>query len=170
MQKVGKNEKLLPDQLRRLNKMVVKELNQVEYQLNSVILNENIRKVQRGLVECQHTFEILVEAFLHAQDGILQPQLITIVKIKTMMRKEPLPDELEFLSFPSVKLSKPISPIYSQGPYLVYVIQIPLIQSTAYHLYKIQPFPARQQDRAFVYSYIESTNDFIFVDATRTFW
>jgi hypothetical protein len=47
----------------------------------------------------------------------------------------------------------------------VYVIQIPLIQSTAYHLYKIQPFPAKQQDCVFVY--IEATKDFIFVDAMR---
>jgi transcriptional regulator of met regulon len=69
--------------------MVVSELNKVQYQADSVIiLNENIRKVQRGLTECQHTFEILVEAFLHAQDGIIQPQLITMVKLRSMMRKE----------------------------------------------------------------------------------
>jgi hypothetical protein len=74
MQKVDRNEKLLADELRRLNKTVVKELNQIQYKVDAVIiLNENIRKVQRGLAECQHIFEILVEAFLHAQDGIIQP-------------------------------------------------------------------------------------------------
>jgi hypothetical protein len=167
MQKVEKNEKLLADKLRHFNKMVVNELNKVQYQVDSVIiLNENIRKVQRGLAEYQHTFEILVEAFLHTQDGIIQPQLITMVKIRNMMRKESLPDGLEFPSFLSVELSKLITPIpYSQGSYLVYVIQIPLIQSTSYHLYKIQPFPARQQDLVFVY--LDSTKDFIFVDAMR---
>jgi transcriptional regulator of met regulon len=117
----------------------VKELNKVQYQVDSIILlNENIRKVQRGLSECQHTFEILVEAFLHAQDGIIQPQLITMVKIRDMMRKESLPDGLEFPSFPSMELSRLIiSIIYSRGSYLVYVIQVPLIQSISYHLYKI---------------------------------
>jgi hypothetical protein len=51
IQKVDKNEKLLPDELNPLNNMVVKELTQVEYQVNSVIiLNENIHKDQRGLV------------------------------------------------------------------------------------------------------------------------
>jgi chromosome segregation ATPase len=64
MQKVVRNERLLADELRRLNKMVVKGLNQVHYQVDAIIvLNENIRKVQRGLAECQHTSEILVEAF-----------------------------------------------------------------------------------------------------------
>jgi hypothetical protein len=105
-------------------------------------------------------------SILHAQDGITQPQLIPMVKIKSMMRKESLPDGLEFPSFPSVELSKLItSIIYSQDSYLVYVIQIPLIRSTAYNLYKIQPFPARQQDRVFVHT--ESTKDFIFVDTMR---
>jgi hypothetical protein len=101
--------------------MVVKELNQVQYQVDAIIvLNENIRKVQRGHAECQHTFEILVEACLHAQDGIIQPQLITMVKVREMMREESLPDGLEFPSFSSFELSRLITPIiYSQGSYLV---------------------------------------------------
>ena len=103
-------------ELRRLHKAVVSELNKVQYRLNSVIvLNENIRKVQRGFAECQHTFEILVDAFLQARDGIIQPQLIATVKIKEMMRKESLPDGLEFHSFSSMELSRIITPIiYSQ--------------------------------------------------------
>jgi hypothetical protein len=67
-----------------------------------------------------------------------------------------------------MELSRIITPIiYSQGVYLVYVIQIPLIQSTLYYLYKIQPFPVKQQDQEFVY--IHSTKDFIFVDAMRRY-
>ena len=167
MQKVDKNEKSLANGLRKLDKMVVSEINKVQYEVDSAfILNENIRKVQRGLTECQHTFEILVEAFLHAQDGVIQPQLITMVKIRNMMRQESLPDGLEFRSFSSMELSRIITPIiYSQASYLFYIIQIPLIQSTSFHLYKIQPFPVQQQDKVFVY--IEPTKDFIFVDAMR---
>jgi len=48
-----------------------------------MMINENFQQFQRGNEECQHTFEILVDAFLHAQDGVVQPQLITIAKIKT---------------------------------------------------------------------------------------
>lgn len=147
--------------------MVVSELNKGQYQVVSVIiLKENIRKVQWGITECQHGFEILVEAFLHAQDGNIQPQLITLVEIRNMMRKESLSDGLEFPSFSSMELSRIITPIiYSQTSYLVYVIQIPLIQSTSYHLYKIQHFAVKLQDKVFVY--IESAKDFIFVDALR---
>ena len=83
--------------------MVVDEINQMHTLIDSVmIINENIQQIQRGIEECQHTFEILVDAFLHAQDGVVQPQLITMAKIKDMMRKESLPDGLDFPSFPSL--------------------------------------------------------------------
>ena len=51
------------------------------------MMNENIQQIQRGFEECQHTFEILVDAFLHAQEGVIQPQLFTIAKIKDMIGK-----------------------------------------------------------------------------------
>jgi len=76
----------------------------------------------RGIEECQYTFEILVDAFLHAQDRVGQPQLITIAKIKDMMRKEFLPDRLDFLPENSPDLT-PI--IFSQNSYLVYIPQMP---------------------------------------------
>jgi hypothetical protein len=71
----------------------------------------------------------LIDAFLHAQNGIMQPQLVTITKIKDMMKDELLPEGLEFPGFSSSELSRLITPIiYSQNSYLVYVIQIPLFQ------------------------------------------
>jgi hypothetical protein len=167
MQKVNKNEKVPAENLQRLNKIVVDEINRMQNQLDSVlVLNENIQQVQRDLDECQHTFEILVDAFLHAQNGVVQPQLITITKIKDMMREESLPDGLDFPSFPSLELSRLITPIiFSQKSYLVYILQIPLLLSTVYQLYKLQPFPVKQHENVFVY--IETKKDFIFVDIKR---
>ena len=90
---------------------------------SAMMVNENIQQIQRGIEECQHTFEILVDAFLHAQDGVIQPQLMTIAKIKDMMRKESLPDGLDFPPFPSLELSRLTTPIiFSQNSYLVYIL------------------------------------------------
>ena len=167
MQKVYRNERILNENLHCLNKMVVDETNQMHTQIDSVMMmNENIQQIQRGIEECQHTFEILVDAFLHAQEGVVQPQLITIAKIKDMIRKESLPDGLDFPSFPSLELSRLITPIiFSQNSYLVYILQMPLLQSTPYQLYKLQPFPVEQQEKVFVY--FEITKEFIFTDAMR---
>jgi hypothetical protein len=103
MQKVNRNEKLLEENLHRLNQIVVEEINRMQNQLDSVlVINENIQQIQRGLDERQHTFEILVDAFIHAQDGVIQPQLITIAKVQDIMRGESLSSGLEFPSFPSL--------------------------------------------------------------------
>jgi hypothetical protein len=48
MQKVNQNEKILNENLLRLSKMVVDEINHVQAQLDSIlILNENIQQIQR---------------------------------------------------------------------------------------------------------------------------
>jgi hypothetical protein len=145
----------------------VEEINQIHTHVDSVMMiNENIRQIQRGLLECQHTFEILVDAFLHAQEGVIQPQLMTLTKVKDMVKRKSLPDGLDFPSFPSLELSRIITPvIFSQNSYLVYILQIPLLQSTPYQSYKLQPFPFQQQET--VFAYIEATKEFIFTDTMR---
>jgi len=83
-----------------------------------------------------------------------------------MMKEESLPDGLSFPSFSSLELSRLITTVFfSKDTYLVYVLQIPLLQSTVYQLYKMQPFPTKQQDNVFVY--IETRTDFIFVGVMR---
>jgi hypothetical protein len=167
MQKVNRNEKILTENLQHLNQLVVTEINKMQSQLDSVLMiNENIRQTQRGINECQHSFEILVDAFLHAQDGIIQPQLITVAKIKDMMKELPLPDGLDIPSFPSLEFSRLITPIiFSKNSYFVYVLQVPLLQSIMFQLYKVQPFPFQQEENVFVY--VNSKKDYTFVDATR---
>ena len=72
IQKVERNEKILTENLQRLNKMTVDEVHRMHTQIDSVMMvNENIQQIQRGTEECQHTFEILVDAFLHVQDAII---------------------------------------------------------------------------------------------------
>jgi hypothetical protein len=139
----------------------------MQSQLDSVmIINENILQIHRGINECQHTFELLVDAFLHAQDRIIQPQLITISKVKDMMKELSLPKGLELPPFPSLEFSRLITPIiFSKGTYLVYTLQVPLLQTTMYQIYKVQPFPVQQQGNIFMY--IEVKKDYIFVDAMR---
>jgi hypothetical protein len=100
------------------------------------MISENIQQIQRGISKCEHTFQILVDAFLHAQEGVIQPQLITIAKIKDVMKKEYMPERLDFPSFSSLEFFRLITLIIlSQNSYLLYILQIPLLQSTTYQLF-----------------------------------
>jgi hypothetical protein len=38
---------------------------------NVNLLSEQLGLVQRGIDECQHSFETLIEAFVHAEQGTL---------------------------------------------------------------------------------------------------
>jgi hypothetical protein len=68
-----------------------------------MMVNEKIRQIQRGMTECQHTFGILVDSFVHAQDGVIQPQLITIAKIRHDEERVPARWARFFLfSFPRI--------------------------------------------------------------------
>ena len=113
-----------------------------------------------------HSFKILVNAFLHAQNSRIQPQLINIAQVKNIIKELSLPAELNLPPFPSLKFSRLITPIiFSRRTYLVYILQIPLLQLTMYQLYKTQPFPFQQQGNIFVY--IKAKKNYIFVDAMR---
>ena len=52
-QKVDRNERILTENL-RLNKMVVDEINQMHTWVDSVMINDNIQQIQRGIESCQH--------------------------------------------------------------------------------------------------------------------
>jgi hypothetical protein len=47
----------------------------------------------------------------------------------------------------------------------VYVLDIPLLSSTSFYLYKILPFPTLKQDN--VFSFIYSSKDYIFMDSLK---
>jgi hypothetical protein len=51
---------------------------------------------------------------VHAEEGILQPQLITTEEIRNLIVTQDLPTGLDYLEFPFPELSKIITPnIYS---------------------------------------------------------
>ena len=167
MQKVNKNEQVLVNAIQKLDNKLEMKIREDEHKMNIVLLlNENILQIQRGIDECQHHFEILVDAFLHAEDGIIQPQLITISKVQEILKRESPPAELVFPLLPISQLSRIITPvIYSQDSYLVYVLSVPLIQSKSYQLYKVLPFPVKQEESVFMY--VEPQKDYILMDSLR---
>jgi hypothetical protein len=70
------------------------------------LINEQLRLIQRGVDERQHSFEILIDAFVHAEQGTLQPQLITAGKIKNFLGTQKLPNGLNYPNFPFPELKK----------------------------------------------------------------
>jgi hypothetical protein len=169
LQRVSQNEKILANGLNKILNFSEHEFQELEEEIGNInLLNEQLRMVQRGIDECQHSFETLVETFVHAEQGMLQPQLITVHKIKNFVITQKLPSGTDYPNFPFPELSKIITPnIYSYRQYLVYVLEIPLFSSTEYHLYKMLPFPVSVDKRKSSYGYVSFNKEFIFSDALR---
>jgi hypothetical protein len=81
LQKVNQNEKVMTQGLTTLLNYSSHKFNEIQEIRNVNLVNEQFRLTQRGIDESQHSFEILIDAFVHAQQGSLQPQL-TAEKIK----------------------------------------------------------------------------------------
>lgn len=168
LKKVNQNENVLKNTLESLMNTMSSQTQQLKIELeSSLIINENIRAIQRGIEECQEMFNLLIEVFLHSQTGVLQPQIITLQRIQKIMMNEKLPEEVMYPSLPSSELLSMIKPIiYTQGSYLVYIVKIPLIHDTPYQLYKSIPFPMVQDSNSTAVL-ISVNKEYIFVDTLR---
>jgi hypothetical protein len=44
--------------------------------------------VERGIMECQHGFEVLIDALVHAEQGTFQPQFVTAERIRAVLTSQ----------------------------------------------------------------------------------
>jgi hypothetical protein len=172
LQRVDKNEKILDGGLNKLQNYSARKFDEIkEEMLNVNLLNEQLRLVQRGMDECQHSFEILIDAFVHSEQGTMQPQLITAEKIRNLVKNQNLPTGTDYPLLPFSELSKIITPnVYSYKQYLLYALEIPLFSPTEDHLYKVLPFPVEVQEKEAMYGYVNFNKELIFSDSLRQYY
>jgi hypothetical protein len=167
MRRVDENERVLRDGLLKLDTKFSNVTLQLQQEIELVsTANTQIGIVERGIFECQHGFEILVDALIHAAQGIFQPQFVTAEKIKQAVLTQKLPPGVDYPSLPFSELQHIIVPhAYMHNQFLVYVLDIPLLSSTTYYLYKMLPFPSLRQEN--VFAFIHPSKDYIVMDSLK---
>ena len=125
-----------------ITKLADETFKQLENEIEMVNwINEQIKIMQRSIEVSQHSFKILIDALVHEEQGILQPQIITTEKIKSIVVKLKLPSGLDYPSFPFSEFQKNVTPrAYSYKSFLVYTLDITLLSSTLFYLYEMKPF------------------------------
>ena len=164
LRKVSANEKALQKGFITLTKLADEKYKQVENEIEMVNrINEQIKIMQRGIEVSQHSFEILIDALAHAEQSILQPQITTTEKIKSIVGKLKLPSGLDYPSFPFSEFQKIVTPhAYSYKSFLVYVLDIHLTP-TLFHLNEMKPFPVLETSTK-LYSFVNPNKEIIFSD------
>lgn len=95
------------------------------------LINEQFCLIQRGIDGSQHSFEILIDAFVHAEQGTLQPQLIITKKIKDFLGSPKLPSALDYPNFHFPELKKIITPnIFLQTIFSLHLRNSPIFTNS----------------------------------------
>jgi hypothetical protein len=166
VQKIDKNEKLSRDTTLQLNEQVANVSVTLQTEVEQVTTaNLQIKTVKKGVIECQHGFEILLEALVHAEQGTFHHNSLLPNEFVQVLTSQQLPSGLDYPNFPFSELQRiVVPPLYAHGPFLVYVLDIPLLFPTLYHLYKVLPYPIPRQD---IFVFINPAKEYIFVDAIQ---
>jgi hypothetical protein len=129
-------------------------------------VNEHNMQLERALGECRREYNILLDAILNSQKGILQPHIVTPAQIVKQLKASQgdIPAELTLpipLSATHQNLIVNIVDldVFIKDNFLVYVIRLPLTNHVKYHVYHVLPLPIR----------IEDTNRFIFILPEREY-
>jgi hypothetical protein len=166
VQNIDKNEKLLRDIILQLNEQVANASVTLQTEVEQVTTaNLQIATVERGVIECQHGYEILLEALVHAEQGTFQPKFVTAERIRAVLTSQQLPSGMDYPNFPFSELQRIVVPhVYAHESFLVYVLDIPLLFPTLYQLYKVLPYPIPRQD---IFVFINPSKEYIFVDSIK---
>jgi hypothetical protein len=106
-----------------------------------LVVNEHSAQLDRALGECRRDYEILIEAIINAQKGVITPaQIMNQLKLK----QAAIPSDLSLpipLSAAYQHLVLRISEvdIFLKGNYFVHVILLPLTSHVKYSVYQVLP-------------------------------
>ena len=99
---VSENERILSKGLEDMAKHINKQDGEVKRMFTSssmmLTVNEHSMQLNRAIDECRTEYEILIDAIMNSQKGVLQPQIITPAQIMKHMKtsQADMPPDLSF--------------------------------------------------------------------------
>jgi len=141
---VSDNENILSKGLEDMAKHINKQDGEVErvFTASSMMLtvNEHSMQLNRAIDECRRDYEILINAIINSQKGVLQPQIITTAHIMKHINasQADMPPELSLplplsAAYQHLVLSIIDFVLFVKGNVLVYIIRLPLTSSINYN-------------------------------------
>jgi hypothetical protein len=139
-------------------------------------IDEHIQ-LNRAIDECRREYEILIDAVIDSQRGVIQPQLITTAQIleQVNLSQADMPDDLslpihtsalyEYLLLKIVNFD-----VYLKGKFLVCVIRLPLTSNVVFNLYHVLPFPIRIKGTESKFIFIQPENEYLLMDTAKRYF
>lgn len=166
------NESILKGNIEKIGKQLNKNQKDIQFLTLKTVLEDHVVVTNIILNQLQLEIMSLTNAILVSKKGILHPAIITPVQLTKELRQvtESLPHGLEFpapldLANANMFLNIVELQVFFENKRLVYIINIPLVETQLFYLYKITPFPKLIALNEFIL--IHPSSKFIAIDESK---
>jgi hypothetical protein len=178
---VSDNEKILSKGLQDTAKHINKQDGEVKrmFTASSIMLtvNEYSTQLNRAIDECRREYEILIDAIINSQKGVLQQQIITPAQIMKHMKasQADMPPELSLplpmsAAYHHLFLRIVDFDVFLKENFLVYIIRLPLTNSINYNVHHVLPLPiqVRNTESKFIFLLLE--RKYLLMDTAKQYF
>jgi hypothetical protein len=133
-------------------------------------------QLNRAIDECRRELEIVIDAIINSQKGVIRQQIITPAQIMKQMKASPADMS------PELSLPLPMSAAYChlvlrifnfdvllKGNFLVYIIRLPLTNSINYNLYHVLPLPIQVKNTESKFIFLLPEREYLLMDVAKQY-
>lgn len=178
---VSENERILSRGLDEMAKHINERDGEIKemFTATSMLLtiNEHTMQLERAINECRKEYNILIDAIMNSQKGVLQPHIITPAQIIRQMKasQADIPSELSLpiplsATYQNLVLRIIEFDVFFKGNFLVYVIRLPLTNHVNYNVYHVLPLPIKIKDTDTKFTFILPEREYLLMDVAKQYY
>jgi hypothetical protein len=173
------NENLMREGMKKVTEYVSILKSETSSNLNLISarieIEGHIMKVTTAINTLRRDLDLLIDSVIHAQKGILQPQVVSpIALMDALLKSAPSFPKDTTLPFPLSKSSTHLLlrlcelQVYVKDAMLGYVILLPLVNGGTFDVYRLIPIPISVDRDRFLY--LETGKAFLWIDKARQYY
>jgi hypothetical protein len=176
---VAYNEQLMKEGVRKVTEYMNVLKSETNANINlvnaKIEVEGHILRANNAMNALQRDMDLLIDSVIHAQKGMLQPQIVSPgTLMETLIKSAPFFPKDTTLAFPLSKDSAHLLlklcelQVYVQNAILGYVILFPLVNRGTFDIYRLIPIPISLDRNQFLY--IETNKAFLWIDQARQYY
>jgi hypothetical protein len=134
-------------------------------------------QLERAVRECRREYDILIDAILNSQKGILQPHIIMPAQIVKQMKasQTDIPSELSLpvplsATYQNLIVNIIDLDIFIRDNFLVYVIRLPLTDHVNYNVSHVLPLPIKIKNTDTRFTFILPEREYLLMDVAKQYY
>ena len=173
------NENLMKEGINRITKYMNSLKSETNEKMSlfsaKIEVEGHILRVNNAMLTLQRNLDLLIDSEIHAQKGVLQPQIISPVTLMENLIKSvsafpkhttlpvPMSKDSAHLLFKLYELQ-----VYIKNGILGYVILLPLVNWGNFNIYRLIPIPVPLDRTKFLY--VDTGKSFLWIDQARQYY